>query len=214
MRERAIGVWPSDDFPRNETKKDAVQPVSIHRIFRNQREREIESMILHRAWWILLIYFRSITTLLALQNPMRYQLQRVVTSTIVRFKSVLSSSSSSSSSSSFQRSQKTTPFDATYHKDSSIHKRVLYYFRSSATNESYKRHWISSTTTSLRMSTEENGMIRLTPTTTGSTTRPQPLPQSTNNDADDVTDSAMTQQWEELYQGSSSNSIHKIDYLR
>ena len=57
-------------------------------------------------------------------------------------------------------------------------------------------------------------MIRLTPTTTGSTTRPQPLPQSTDNEADDVSDSAMTQQWEELYQGSSSNSIHKIDYLR
>ena len=56
-------------------------------------------------------------------------------------------------------------------------------------------------------------MIRLTPTTTGSTTRP-PLPQSTNNEADDVTDSAMTQQWEELYQGSISSSIHKIDYLR
>lgn len=208
MRERAIGEWPSDDFPRNETKKDAVQPVVAYTGYSAIREREIESMILHRAWWILLIYFRSITTLLALQNPMRYQLQRVVTSTIVRFKSVLSSSSS------FQRSQKTTPFDATYHKDSSIHKRVLYYFRSSATNESYKRHWISSTTTSLRMSTEENGMIRLTPTTTGSTTRPQPLPQSTNNEADDVTDSAMTQQWEKLYQGSSSNSIHKIDYLR
>ena len=63
------------------------------------------------------------------------------------------------------------------------------------------------------MSTEDNGMIRLSPTTTGSTTsRPQPQP--TNNEADNVTDSAMTQQWEELYQGSSSNSIHKIDYLR
>ena len=194
--------------PRNETKKDAVQPVVAYTGYSAIREREIESMILHRAWWILLIYFRSITTLLALQNPMRYQLQRVVTSTIVRFKSVLSSSSSS-----FQRSQKTTPFDATYHKDSSIRKIVLHYFQSSATNESYKRHWISSTTTLLRMSTEDNGMIRLSPTTTGSTTsRPQPQP--TNNEADNVTDSAMTQQWEELYQGSSSNSIHKIDYLR
>ena len=211
MRERAIGEWPSDDFPPQRNKERCSKPVVAYTGYSaiREREREIESMILHRAWWILLIYFRSITTLLALQNPMRYQLQRVVTSTIVRFKSVLSSSSSS-----FQRSQKTTPFDATYHKDSSIHKRVLYYFRSSATNESYKRHWISSTTTSLRMSTEENGMIRLTPTTTGSTTRPQPLPQSTDNEADDVTDSAMTQQWEKLYQGSSSNSIHKIDYLR
>ena len=210
MRERAIGEWPSDDFPPQRNKERCSKPVVAYTGYSaiREREREIESMILHRAWWILLIYFRSITTLLALQNPMRYQLQRVVTSTIVRFKSVLSSSSSS-----FQRSQKTTPFDATYHKDSSIHKRVLYYFRSSLTNESYKRHRISSTTTLLRMSTEDNGMIRLSPTTTGSTTsRPQPQP--TNNEADNVTDSAMTQQWEELYQGSSSNSIHKIDYLR
>jgi hypothetical protein len=155
-------------------------------------------MCMKRTWRIQLCVL-SITTVLALQYPMRYQQQR----RFVEFTSISRYNSKT--------------FGTIYQHSLQQHRRIFNYVRSTLSDTSQTRHWISSSL--LRMASDDD--FRMTNAdgwlpSNGSTKTPQTTTTIFGASTNDIDDTAMIQQWEELYQnggGGSSITDDKIGSL-